>query len=546
MSKSRLLLTIILSLAALGLILFNLYLPSPKGVDFKGFSAERASNDINYISKEPHSVLHLYGRARVRDYLISRLNELGVKAVQHKYDSIKDYNGDVYDIINVYSQIDPLSAKAKSYLLLVAHYDSRNTTNVKGKSVTSLGAADDGYGLATILEVVSNVLQTRDKWVNGIRILFTDSEETGLYGIKYAIRNNSEIFTDVALVINIEARGVKGPAILFETSPGNSKLVDLYKNAKTPFSYSFTSAVYNLLPNYTDFTLLKDTLPGLNFSVIDNLNYYHTDLDNFDNISLKSVQHYGEQVLPVVNKFIHDSCYSNSESLTDSEDSIYFTIPFLGLFTFSRGLYITVKYAISGLFLLLLGVYLKQKRFSPKNLGYVLLMNVIFIAVSSAIAYLVSLIAAYFNGLEYKMINLAYVKYEYIITALTLTIFTLIYILVYSHIIRKRHLSNLSFIASGNILMITLSFVLYYKIGDSVITFIPTLISVLLLFINIFNYTRYFNIVGIIIMVLFVTPVIYMLIIALTIGSLFVVTALWGLFLWLILPLTDRFVRRGV
>jgi hypothetical protein len=47
-------------------------------------------------------------------------------------------------------------------------------------------------------------------------------------------------------------------------------------------------------------------------------------------------------------------------------------------------------------------------------------------------------------------------------------------------------------------------------------------------------------------MVLFVTPVIYMLIIALTIGSLFVVTALWGLFLWLILPFTDRFVRRGV
>jgi hypothetical protein len=446
----------------------------------------------------------------------------------------------------VYSQIDPLSAKAKSYLLLVAHYDSRNTTNVKGKSVTSLGAADDGYGLATILEVVSNVLQTRDKWVNGIRILFTDSEETGLYGIKYAIRNNSEIFTDVALVINIEARGVKGPAILFETSPGNSKLVDLYKNAKTPFSYSFTSAVYNLLPNYTDFTLLKDTLPGLNFSVIDNLNYYHTDLDNFDNISLKSVQHYGDQILPIVNKFIHDSSYSNSESLTDSEDSIYFTIPFVGLFTFSRGLYITVKYAISALFLLLLGVYLKQKRVSPKSLSYVLLMNVIFIAVSSAIAYLVSLLAAYFNGLEYKMINLAYVKYEYIITALTLTIFTLIYILVYSHIIRKRHLSNLSFIVSGNILMITLSFVLYYKIGDSVITFIPTLISVLLLFINIFNYTRYFNLAGIIIMVLFVTPVIYMLIIALTIGSLFVVTALWGLFLWLILPFTDRFVRRGV
>ena len=122
-------------------------------------------------------------------------------------------------------------------------------------------------------------------------MLFTDAEEHELDGMRSAWEENRELFNGVNLVVNIDARGVKGPALLFETSPGNEKVMDLYSCAERPQGLSLTTIVYRLLPNSSDFAIVKDSIPGMNFAVIDNLKYYHTDLDNYSNISLKSVQH---------------------------------------------------------------------------------------------------------------------------------------------------------------------------------------------------------------------------------------------------------------
>ena len=94
--------------------------------------------------------------------------------------------------------------------------------------------------------------------------------------------------------------------------------------------------------------------------------------------------------------------------------------------------------------------------------------------------------------------------------------------------------------------MLILSFISYFKLGDSVIFFIPSFIAVVMFLLNIFNFSKFLNILGVILLLMFVSPIIYSLSVALAIGSLFVVTALWGLYLWLLLPLTDRFVRRNV
>ena len=115
-----------------------------------------------------------------------------------------------------------------------------------------------------------------------------------------SVTNNYELFDNINFVINIEARGVKGDALLFETSKNNASIMELYSNAKYKRGFSLTSFVYNILPNFTDFNHVKDSIPGVNFAVIDNLHYYHTDKDNFDNISLSSIQHYGEQISPIL------------------------------------------------------------------------------------------------------------------------------------------------------------------------------------------------------------------------------------------------------
>ena len=546
MNKARLLITIILAAAGIFVTIGDTHLPAAKGIDHEGFSATRASKDIEIISSEPHSIYHPRERAKVKEYLASRFEDLGVNYEIFDYDSLVDKKGHVFNISNIYSVTEPINEKANSYILLIAHYDSSPVKEIKGEKVVSYGAADDGYGLATILELLKNVLYTRSEWKQGIKVLFTDSEEYGLNGIKKALKYERDIFENVGLVINIEARGVRGPAILFETTSGNSRLIELYKNSSRPYAYSFTSAVYSILPNYTDFTLLKDTLPGLNFSVIDNLNYYHTNLDNFDNISLKSIQHYGDQILPLVSTFLTDQKYSDNNSLRSNENCVYFTIPFLGLFSFSQSMYLIIKIITSLVFLLLLMAYLKQSRISFKSIGLIMILNLFIIAVASAAGYLVASISAKANGLPYRLINLAYVEYEFVFTFATLLLFTVLYRITYIIIIRRRKISSLNFIASGNILMLTLSFVSYFKIGDSIIIFIPSFIAVVMFLLNIFNYSKYLNIFGVILLLMFVSPIIYSLSVTLAIGSLFVVTALWGLYLWLLLPLTDRFVRRNV
>jgi hypothetical protein len=106
------------------------------------------------------------------------------------------------------------------------------------------------------------------------------------------------------------------------------------------------------MPNFTDFTIVKDALPGLNFSTIADVNHYHTDLDNFSNVSEKSIQHYGAQILPVAQEYLTSESYSDKDALSSDKDVINFSIPALGLLTFSKIGYTIFCVAIFVLFLL--------------------------------------------------------------------------------------------------------------------------------------------------------------------------------------------------
>jgi hypothetical protein len=237
--------------------------------------------------------------------------------------------------------------------MLVAHYDSRYSQPMPRDTVWSYGAADDGYGIGVILETVSLALKNRTEWKQGIKVLFTDAEEPGMKGMKAIWENNREVFDNVGLVLNVEARGTWGPALLFEACPGNAKVQELYAStAAYPFTYSLTTVVYQFLPMFTDFTIVKDELPGLNFSNIADVNHYHTDLDNFSNISEKTIQHYGSQILPLTMEYLTGEEYADKDYLRSDSDKVNFTIPLLGLFSFSKVGYIVLCVAVFVLFLL--------------------------------------------------------------------------------------------------------------------------------------------------------------------------------------------------
>lgn len=343
-----------------GLLAYGLWtLPKPQNVDCEGFSSARVVEDIRVISQKPHSVAHPDERAQVREYLIDRLESMGADTVmQFRYDSIVGPQNKhveyTFDAVNLLAEFAPASETVSGTdLMLVAHYDSRYSQPMPRDTVWSYGAADDGYGVGVILETVSLALKNRAEWKQGVKVLFTDAEEPGMKGMKAIWENNREVFDNVGLVLNVEARGTWGPALLFEACPGNAKVQELYAStAAYPFTYSLTTVVYQFLPMFTDFTIVKDELPGLNFSNIADVNHYHTDLDNFSNISEKTIQHYGSQILPLTMEYLTGEEYADKDYLRSDSDKVNFTIPLLGLFSFSKVGYIVLCVAVFVLFLL--------------------------------------------------------------------------------------------------------------------------------------------------------------------------------------------------
>ena len=114
---------------AMGLLSYGILTqPSPKSKEAEEFSAARVAEDIEVISKDHHSVAHPQERAEVREYLVSRLEELGADDVRiFRYDSLVGpqnkhvvYTFDAYDVL---AEFPPLAASDDTtYMMMVAHY----------------------------------------------------------------------------------------------------------------------------------------------------------------------------------------------------------------------------------------------------------------------------------------------------------------------------------------------------------------------------------------------------------------------------------------
>ena len=497
------------------------------GRDSLDFSAQRVSDDIRVISKEPHSIQHARERKVLREYLFHRLQQMGGESHIIDYDAIPAKIGGEFSYSNVYSAFNPpLSDSTSSYVLLVAHLDSRYRQVVGKDTVFSFGAADDGYGLGVILELVGRTMQFRDEWKQGVKVLFTDAEEHNMDGMRSAWEKNPEIFEGVNFVVNIEARGVKGPALLFETSPGNGKILELFGEAHRPSGMSLTTFVYNILPNFTDFSVVKDSIPGMNFAVIDNLKYYHTDLDNYSNISLKSLQHYGDQILPVLHEYLVNEKYSAHDALVSDKDTVFFTLPLLGMFAFSETCYFILNIAVFALFLFVLYIYVRYKMIPLKGVlrafWHVVVFALSFFVLGEGVAY----IAAKCCGFEFDMLNLKYIEKDYRI-ALAVLLLQLVWFLVFCRLQeRKDKLYVWKLLLASNMFIFILALVFLCVAGENFFLLMPLATATAAMFFSVARNFKWLYLVSCAFTVLLAVNFLYLLYVALAFGSLGVIAFL--------------------
>ena len=555
------------AVVAAGLLAYGLFTqPTPESADAEGFSAARVVEDIAVISKDHHSVAHPQERAQVREYLIDRLEGLGADTVMtFRYDSLVgpenrhvEYTFDAHDIL---AEFAPLEGTGNSpYLMMVAHYDSRYSQPMPKDTVWSFGAADDGYGLGVTLEVVSQLLKDRKEWKQGVKVLFTDAEEVGMMGMKAILQNDKHVFDNVGLMINLEARGTYGPVLLFETCPGNEKVMDLYADAaKYPYTYSLTTTVYKFMPMYTDFTAVKDEIPGLNFSNIADVNHYHTDLDNFSNISEKTIQHYGAQVLPVAKAYVTGD-FQDKDAFKAEKDTVNFTVPGLGLFNFSKTSYLIINIVLALVFFLLCGFEVMRGRLSVakalKTSGIVLVLAIAVLALGELVAYLCSIAA----GAKFKPFGtVAGVSFDNIAMIVSTVVLALCSVMIYMNIRRKavrktaasmRHSAGVAaasknafvFLYGTLFLMTVLALVLVFALGENLMFFIPLFCATLAVILWHVTSLKVWLLAAIVFILLHAFSFLFALAMALTIGAYGAVAMLAFFDLMVLIPLADLYL----
>lgn len=209
----------------------------------------------------------------------------------------------VRNIIAVHKGRDPSHA-----VLVTAHYDS-----VPG----SAAAGDDGAGIATMLEVAER-LPKREPLLHDVVFLFADAEETGLRGAMH-FADSHPLMEKIAFVLNMEARGVSGSSVMFETGPENAALIAAFAGAvRNPVSNSLLFEAYRRMPNNTDFTVYKwKQVSGLNFAFVRGVALYHSERDDLGHLDRTSLQHHGDNVYGALLK-IADTPVADLEASTDA------------------------------------------------------------------------------------------------------------------------------------------------------------------------------------------------------------------------------------
>lgn len=298
-ARFRWMLALLILVAALALAWLGNRLPSvaPETAPATEFSAARAMKDVRAIATDPHPI----GSAEIestRQYLLSRMTSLGLDpqlrdqtvVVTRRNSADAAIGGRVRNIVGILKGSDPTLPA----VLLMAHYDT---------APLSPGAGDDTAGVAVALEV-ARALRAGGLLRRSVIFLMTDGEEVGLLGAN-AFFDGDPLRKQTGLIVNLEARGDSGRALMFQTSGNNRKLVETYRrNVTTPASDSLMVTIYKQMPNDTDLTAaLERGYAGMNFAFVGHQMAYHTPLSTAASLNQGSIQHMGGQILPLVRDF---------------------------------------------------------------------------------------------------------------------------------------------------------------------------------------------------------------------------------------------------
>ena len=318
----RSLTTMLICVVIIELLTWSLYRgPEPKSADApdNDFSSARAMQIHEALfPDQPHPAGSIQNE-QVRDRLVEMLRQLGMRVEVTPWVAASE--GRIV-LSNVLAEMpgrkpdgrDSATHSGARPLVLATHYDSCRA---------GPGAADDGAAVAAMIET-ARALQHVAPLNRPIYLLFTDGEELGLLGARQFVQSDP-VSARKPYVLAFDARGNRGPAVMYETHDGNSAAIAAWipHLAKPRVTGSMFTAVSRNLPNFSDFQAFAPAgWHGFNFALIGGAHDYHQPGDTRANLDRRSVQHIGDNALSLA-KVI---AATDTDLPTTSDNAVFFDL----------------------------------------------------------------------------------------------------------------------------------------------------------------------------------------------------------------------------
>ncbi|XP_055470095.1 endoplasmic reticulum metallopeptidase 1 isoform X2 [Psammomys obesus] len=262
-----------------------------------------------------------------------------------------------YDnITNVVVKLEPRGG-AKHAVLSNCHFDS---------VANSPGASDDAVSCAVMLEVLRVMAASSEPLQHAVVFLFNGAEENVLQA-SHGFITQHPWARSIRAFINLEAAGVGGKELVFQTGPENPWLVQAYVSAaKHPFASVVAQEVFQsgIIPSDTDFRIYRDfgNIPGIDLAFIENGYIYHTKYDTADRILLDSIQRAGDNILAVL-KYLATSDMLASSSEYRHGNMVFFDVLGLLVVAYPSRVGSIINYMV----VMAVVLYLGKKLLRPKH-----------------------------------------------------------------------------------------------------------------------------------------------------------------------------------
>nr|XP_032808896.1 endoplasmic reticulum metallopeptidase 1 [Petromyzon marinus] len=219
------------------------------------------------------------------------------------------------------------------------------------------GASDDAVSCAVMLEVLQVLAQLETPLLHDIIFLFNGAEENVLQA-SHGFITKHPWASLVRAFINLEAAGVGGKELVFQTGPENPWLVQAYvRSAQHPFASIIGQEVFQsgIIPSDTDFRILRDfgNIPGIDLAFIKDGYIYHTEYDSADRIPSGSIQRAGDNILGLVRYLASSSLLADSSEYRHGK-MVFFDVIGLQAVAYPARVGILINYLLASLAVLYL------------------------------------------------------------------------------------------------------------------------------------------------------------------------------------------------